>query len=144
MTNPLFKVTLALLSLISAVLIAQSLLGVGQQSSAMQTDMNNGVVVQQQSANTTEATVLSLAAARVNLLKQPPSASSEGTQLQLSNTESQTPSDTAANRQQPNNQVNRRAFSFHYLDILEWMFAGRNDKAKHQQPQRPSTSFSAG
>lgn len=146
MTNPLFKVTLALLSLISAVLIGQSLMGADHQSSGTETEMSTGVVNYQPPATDHDATALSIASARVNLLKQSATAGRQGSasvSLQVTSVDTATSPDNTANRQQPRNQENRRSFSFHYLDILEWMFAGRNDKAKHQPPQRPSTSLNA-
>lgn len=147
MTNSLFKVTLALLSLISAVLIGQTLIETVHQPSSTQTEISFSGVNYQPPTAIKDPTTLTIATARVNQVKQNIPArlrDAESAPLQFVSNESTTASDSTPARQQPRNQEQRRSFSFHYLDILEWMFAGRNDKAKPQPPQRPSTSLSTG
>lgn len=48
-------------------------------------------------------------------------------------------SSTRSNSQKP---AQRRTFGFHYLDILEWLFADKRDSATPSQPRNPSSTFS--
>lgn len=48
-------------------------------------------------------------------------------------------SSTRNNGQKP---AQRRTFGFHYLDILEWLFADKRDSAHPSQPRNPGNTFS--
>jgi len=133
MTNPLFKVTLALLSLISAVLIGQSLIGPVQHAPVMHAEVNNDVIAHQHA---------SLQSTLPKQAVDTPRLRAELVSSQASQQDHGASAENASNRQQSASQNQRRSFSFHYLDILEWLFANRGEKAKHQQQQRPSTSLS--
>ncbi|MCC5880514.1 MAG: hypothetical protein JJU03_11550 [Idiomarina sp.] len=133
MTNPLLKVTLILLSLSSAVFFGQAIL-----SSSQNTSVNTqGLSIQ---ATDLVDSRFELPATQSQQTSQPFSkrqAAGDTPPSQDSN------SSTPARQHASPSQDSRRSFSFHYLDILEWMFAGRGEKAKQRQSQRPSASLGA-
>lgn len=129
MTNPLLKVTLIILSLISAVFVGQVLLGSAHTSPAHVQGLPVNLAP--------SAQALSQPLAKPNAEQ----TTESGVRSQSTDTGPASDAAPAAPRQS-STQNRGRSFSFHYLDILEWLFAGRGEKAKHHQPQRPSTTLS--
>lgn len=111
MANPLLKMTLMLISLLSA-----SLVGYG----FMDAEPSRSQAIQVVSLSHLEARA----------------PRDDKPVTQNTNHEAVTPAEATPNQQRRKHQ---RSFSFHYLDILEWLFAGRGEKAKQHQLHRPST-----
>lgn len=132
MTNPLLKVTLILLSLSSAVFFGQAIL-----SSSQNTSVNTqGLSLQ---ATTLADTRFEIPATQ----SQPSSKRQADSDTAPAQDSISSAPPTPARQHSSPSQDSRRSFSFHYLDILEWMFAGRGEKAKQRQSQRPSASLAA-
>lgn len=137
MANPLLKMTLMLLSLFSAALVGQGLLDAEQSSRSSVTK----AATNQMTHDAATGTDFYHEPGEAKGLPQSlPEARIQQRDTQSIYHKNATPTEAASSQQiQQRNKKNQRSFSFHYLDILEWMFAGRGEKAKRHQLQSPST-----
>lgn len=144
MANPLLKMTLMLLSLLSAALVGHGLMDAEHSSrSSVTKNTPNQVTVQtttdtdfyhQSVALPTETKSLHL-----DSFSAPSSVIRSHLQAHDQQGKNATSTEVTPNQQmQQRRKNNQRSFSFHYLDILEWMFAGRGEKAKRHQLHTPS------
>lgn len=142
MANPLLKMTLMLLSLFSAALVGHGLMDAEHSSHSYATKNAPNQVTAQTTTDTDfyyePVTLLGeTKSLHFNSFSAPSSVIHSHLEAHDQQGKNATP--TEATQIQQRGKNNQRSFSFHYLDILEWMFASRGEKAKRHQLHRPST-----